>query len=194
VLGAEREAEQTGLESDEGDEGESEAEGGCDDDLVGLVEVLPDWECHGCSRASRLERGNEKDGRLDPANFHLSRGWSSSRPTRKIRRRNTARSLFATGSAHHDRLRVRPLLCQIPAHFSPLSDHTNWAACLRYCDAQAVHLRSPLHMLLLHRPRSATTARRRAFHPPQSPPACTSRTAATAVSTEPRYGDPRPQK
>jgi hypothetical protein len=61
VLGAEREAEQTGLESDECDEGEGEAEGGCDDDLVGLVEVLPDWECHGCSRASRLERGNESD-------------------------------------------------------------------------------------------------------------------------------------
>lgn len=72
------------MESDEGDEGESEAERGCDDDLVGLVEVLPDWECHGCSRASRLERGNEtQTSDVYPVEFHLSRGLSSSHSTRK---------------------------------------------------------------------------------------------------------------
>ena len=69
--GGEREEERTGLESDDCDEGEGEAEGGGDDDLVGLVEVLPDWECHRCNRASTVrereaERRATRSGELGP--------------------------------------------------------------------------------------------------------------------------------
>lgn len=31
------------------------------------------------------ESGKQRDERLDPANFHLSRGWSFTRSARKVR-------------------------------------------------------------------------------------------------------------
>lgn len=60
-FGVEREGgRRTGLELEEGDGGEGEAEDGCEDELVLLVEVVPRCDCHGACLVEREGGGGEE--------------------------------------------------------------------------------------------------------------------------------------